>query len=964
MKNLRLASLLALLLFSFAPRFVSRLEAQTLTIVTDTTNPIITDIYESGGGSWIDVNRDGYLDLFVAHGNLSNQNNSLYLNDRKGGYIKVTTGAIVTDGGSSIGSTWGDYNNDGKLDCFVTNRANFGNFLYLGNGDSTFTKVTAGSIVTDRANSNSSSWIDLDGDGVLDLYVVNFQGNDYFYHNNGAPNFDFTRIDSVSPVGDGGNFSIPGAWADLNNDRRPDLFVGNAGSQNDMIYTNYGNFQFAHVVIADGKSTLGASWGDYDNDGNPDLVVANYSNNGNLLYHNSGSPDYSLDPVAGSAIAANAGNCVGSSWGDYDNDGYLDLFIGNDGGASFLYHNDGPPNYTFTRITTGDPVTRVGNSFGCVWVDYDDDGFLDLFVANRLNQHNFLYHNSGNLNHWIEFNLTGTATNRAAIGAKVRIKATINGSSFWQLREVPAQTGYNSQNLTLHFGLGDAVIVDSVKVEWPSGTDDLFEGIPGNSHYYIAEHDSTPPVLIAPAHNEFKSPLAPVRFAWSSKYYGAPFWLQVSGDSTFGTGLVLNDSTISDTSDTVSPGASGRLYWRVRSKRSIHRTLWSEVSTFILDTAISVRRAVTAGWNLLSLPGVPSDNFLRYLFPGAQGRAFKYVNGYQPVDSLTPGLGYWTNFNSPESIHITCVPAVRETIVVSKRWNLIGPVSDPLPVGAVTVINSTMQSPFFGYDSGYFVADTLMPSRGYWVRVSDDGKLVLPAPSENTFAGTQKISSSSLNKFNILSIEDAGGNKRTLYFGSVSALGVDPDQYALPPVPPPGILDARFDDNRMVEAGEVGKSKKVGLILSSARFPATISWEMHEESSGSALRVGGETYGLAGRGKAEVASQEAIIELILAGSRPVPREFQLSQNYPNPFNPVTTIRYQLPVRSTVSLRIVNVLGLVVETLIHDIQEAGYRETEWNASNVASGVYFYELRAARVNDPYKSFVLTKKMQLLK
>src|ERR1041385_4511513 len=465
MKSLSPCKPLALIACWFACGISPRLSAQTLTSVTDSTNPIVTDSYESGGGSWVDVNRDGYLDLFVAHGNLSNQNNSLYLNDRHGGYIKVRTGAINNDGGSSIGSTWGDFNNDGKSDCFVTNRANFGNFLYLGNGDSTFTKISTGSVVTDRANSNSSSWVDLDGDGLLDLYVVNFQGNDYFYHNNGAPNFDFTRIDSILPAGDGGNCSIAGIWADMNNDRRPDLFVGNAGSQNDALYINNGNFQFTRVVISDGKSTLGASWGDYDNDGNPDLVVANYSNGGNILYHNSGPPSYSLDPVAGSAISANAGNCVGTAWGDYNNDGYLDLFIGNDGSTSFLYLNDGPPNYTFTRISTGDPVTRIGNSFGCVWVDYDDDGFLDLFVANRLNEHNFLYHNGGNLNHWIEFNLSGTASNRTAIGAKVMIKATINGSSFWQLREVPAQTGYNSQNLTLHFGLGDAVSVDSIRVE-------------------------------------------------------------------------------------------------------------------------------------------------------------------------------------------------------------------------------------------------------------------------------------------------------------------------------------------------------------------------------------------------------------------------------------------------------------------------------------------------------------------
>src|SRR6266849_1095759 len=244
------------------------------------------------------------------------------------------TGAIVNDGGSSIGSTWGDYNNDGKLDVFVTNRQNFGNFLYEGNGDSTFTKITTGSIVTDRANSNSGSWVDLVGDGYLALYVVNFQGNDFFYRNNGPPEYDFTRIDTILPAGDGSNFSIPGAWADMNNDRRPDLFVGNAGTQNDLLYINNGNLRFTKVQLADGKSTLGASWGDYDNDGYPDLVVANYSGGGNILYHNSGPPSYSLVPVTGGPVSGAAGNCVGTAWGDFDNDGNLDLFIANDGGNS------------------------------------------------------------------------------------------------------------------------------------------------------------------------------------------------------------------------------------------------------------------------------------------------------------------------------------------------------------------------------------------------------------------------------------------------------------------------------------------------------------------------------------------------------------------------------------------------------------------------------------------------------
>ena len=453
--------------------------AQTFTKIVDPANPVVTDQYESGGGCWGDVNNDGFLDLFVAHGNLAAQQNTLYLNNRNGSFIKVTTGAVVTDGGSSIGGTWGDFNNDGKLDLFVTNRQPssgppLGNFLYRGNGDTVFARVIGGSPDTDRANSNSSSWVDVNGDGYLDLFVVNFQSNNFLYYNSGPPDYTFTRADTGAIVLDGNNFSIPGAWADYNNDRRPDLFIGNAGTQNDVLFTNEGNGRFTRTVIPDSRSTLGASWGDYNNDGYLDLFVTNYLNQNNILYRNSGPPDSQLVPVDTGIVSNDGGNSVGSVWGDFDNDGDLDLFVANDGGVCFLYLNNGPPAYGFTKVTTGEIVNTVANSFGCAAADYDNDGALDLFVANRLNQRNFLYRNDGNSNHWVTVRFVGVTSNRAGIGTKVRILATIGGAPRWQMQEVAAQTGYNSQNLLLHFGLGTATVIDSMKVEWPSGQTDSF----------------------------------------------------------------------------------------------------------------------------------------------------------------------------------------------------------------------------------------------------------------------------------------------------------------------------------------------------------------------------------------------------------------------------------------------------------------------------------------------------------
>jgi hypothetical protein len=471
----------ALLLLLLLPVSSSTINAQTFTRITDLTNPVIADQDRSGGVSWVDIDNDNDLDLFVSNGNLTSQNNRLYINNGGGSFSRLTTGSIVTDGGSSIGSTWGDYDNDGFLDCFVTNRNFFGNFMYQGNGTVNPAKQTGIAPVTDIANSNMSSWIDVDNDGDLDLSVVNFGGDDYLYLNTGGT---FTNQNTAIQL-DGAEPSIPGLWADYNNDLRPDLFVGNAGTQNDKLYTNTGGLSFTSTTLADGRSTLGGSWGDYDNDGDLDLFVANFSNQVSILYNNSGAPSYTLTPVASSPVQV-LGFTIGSAFGDVDNDGDLDLFITDDGGNERLFYNSGYPSYTFTQDLSGQ-LNAGGLSFGCALGDYDNDGQLDIVVGNRNAQNNFLFHNSGNTNSWVTIKCAGTRSNRSGIGAKVFVKANIGGQPIWQMQEVMAQTGYNSQNLWLHFGFGTATIIDSMLIRWPSGKVDTCARIPVNSFYTYVE---------------------------------------------------------------------------------------------------------------------------------------------------------------------------------------------------------------------------------------------------------------------------------------------------------------------------------------------------------------------------------------------------------------------------------------------------------------------------------------------
>jgi hypothetical protein len=387
-------------------------------------------------------------------------------------FSRITTGAIVNDSGLSNGCCWGDYNNDGYLDLFVANGwpGDANNFLYSNNGDGTFTKITDGPVVTDMTNSIAGTWGDYNNDGFLDLFVANYKQNNMLYTNNG--NGSFTKITTGSIVVDGGA-SFCCSWGDYDNDGNLDLIVGNRKAENNFLYRNNGDGTFTRIttgaIVNDAGETFGVVWGDYNYDGDLDLFVANAFGGNNLLYTNNG--DGTFTKVMSGSVVSDGGNSYGGSWGDYDNDGDLDLFVANAGGEdNFLYANNGEG--TFTKITAGVIVGDGGYSFGSNWGDYDNDGDLDLFIVNWADENNFLYSNDGNSNHWINIECLGTVSNTSAIGAKIRLKAVIDGDIVWQLREISGQTGgaNGGQNsLNAEFGLGDAVVIDEIRVEWPSG---------------------------------------------------------------------------------------------------------------------------------------------------------------------------------------------------------------------------------------------------------------------------------------------------------------------------------------------------------------------------------------------------------------------------------------------------------------------------------------------------------------
>jgi hypothetical protein len=179
-------------------------------------------------------------------------------------------------------------------------------------------------------------------------------------------------------------------------------------------------------------------------------------------------------------------NAIGSVWGDVDNDGDLDLVTASNSASEALFLNSGPPGYTFTRVLTGDLVSSGGSSFGCSLADMDRDGDLDVFVANTNNENDFLFRNDGPAGHWLTLRLRGNV-NRSAIGARARVRATIGGVPRWMMQEVMPQSGYNSQNPELHFGLGDATSADSIDVRWPNGTHDISVNVAGDRWLAIVQ---------------------------------------------------------------------------------------------------------------------------------------------------------------------------------------------------------------------------------------------------------------------------------------------------------------------------------------------------------------------------------------------------------------------------------------------------------------------------------------------
>ena len=479
------------------------------------------------GSAWGDYDNDGDVDIFAV-GNFATH--ALYRNNGDGTFTDVAAQAGVADPRGGWGSLFADYDNDGDLDIYVTRNGWFGageNTLYRNNGDGTFTDVTKEAGVEDPQTSFCAAFGDYDNDGYLDLYIADGVLGDgapnVLYHNNG--NGAFTNMAAQAGVDHRGK-AIGTAFGDYDKDGHLDIHVVNVEQPN-VLYHNNGDGTFTDVTeIAGMKLPITSGFVtfffDYDNDLDLDIFISNFGsfsafiesqitgtalqdNDRQMLYCNNG--DGTFTDVTKEAGLYKSFGAMGANFGDVDNDGYLDIYLANGGPqmgrleTDALFHNDG--DGTFSDITDFAGLGSIGKGHGVTFGDYDGDGDLDIYVPvggpfSGDQWPNRFYRNEGSPvvnrktgavyhNHWLVIKTVGVKSNRDGIGAKVAITA----GTLKLYAEVSGGCGFGSTNsLPVEFGLGNNKKAEIVKIQWPSGIVDTFVNVRANQMIEVTEGTS------------------------------------------------------------------------------------------------------------------------------------------------------------------------------------------------------------------------------------------------------------------------------------------------------------------------------------------------------------------------------------------------------------------------------------------------------------------------------------------
>lgn len=478
----------------------------------------------AGGVAVFDYNGDGRPDIFFTNGadiatlkkDSPKYRNRLFRNDGNGHFIDVTDKAGLAGKGYDIGAAVGDYDNDGHPDLFVAGID--GNTLYHNNGDGTFTDVTAKAGLDKSTDpeygplwSVAAAWVDVNNDGLLDLFVVNYMqwkytskalcayggvadycnpryykpAPDQLFLNNG--NGTFTDVSAKWGIRSHPGKGMGVGVADYDLDGRQDLFVTNDGGY-EFLFHNTGNkfeevaFNAGVALTEDGNfiSGMGLDFRDFNNDGYPDIAYVALNNQTFPMYENTGKGDFTeVTSPTGMREASMGMAGYGAGLYDLDNDGWKDLFVSRGHVESMplpgteidqyntVFHNPGKAG-KWTALTAAAGLTAAPGARhrGLAFGDFDGDGRMDVVVTALSADAEIWMNRTKNADHWLDIALRGTRSNRDGIGARIKV---VTGT-ITQYNHMTTSVGYaSSSDGPVHFGLGPDTVADTVEIRWPSG---------------------------------------------------------------------------------------------------------------------------------------------------------------------------------------------------------------------------------------------------------------------------------------------------------------------------------------------------------------------------------------------------------------------------------------------------------------------------------------------------------------
>ncbi|MBI5416327.1 CRTAC1 family protein [Candidatus Poribacteria bacterium] len=478
--------------------FLQLLSIFSLIITTNIFALNFSDVTESSGlddrgrGKGVaiaDVNGDGLLDVFISN---KGGGSNLYINKGNFKFENFTEESGLTDIGYCTGSVFGDVNNDGFIDLYIPKGGVSEvepNRLFINDGKGHFKDITKEAGVGGSDYSYCASMADFDNDGKLDIFVANYGvgAQNRIYHNEGVNKDNIPRFKEVtdeSGISELKRWSWSATAADIDNDGKLDLYIAcgryPSGERNVMLknVSTKGKIKFIDISKESGTDDpqwgLGASFADVDNDGDMDLAISNYVGIRTVeLFLNDGTGHFTK--VSKEAGLNHQGWGKGPTFGDIDHDGYLDIYEGDCKWDNQLYHNDSAKTgkLYFSEITNQFPFMKCETvrSKGTAFADLDNDGDLDLYVVNWETP-NKIYRNEQNDNNWIKVELKGSISNTSAVGGLVKVydNGHLGDKKYFKaVRDVKTASGFCSMpGLEVHFGLDSKKTYD-IEAKFPSG---------------------------------------------------------------------------------------------------------------------------------------------------------------------------------------------------------------------------------------------------------------------------------------------------------------------------------------------------------------------------------------------------------------------------------------------------------------------------------------------------------------